>query len=75
MVKKLLEITQEDSGEIIVKFKPRIGKILSPETKGHLQAAERELLLSLWSVTQEFLKRKGIEIKAEPKSRTKIEVK
>ncbi len=75
MVKKLLEITQEDSGEVVVKFKPQIKKVLSPEVKGHLQNAEREFLLSLWSLTQEFLKRKGIEIKPEPKARTKIEVK
>lgn len=75
MVKKLLEITQEDSGEVVVRFKPQIGKVLSPEAKSHLQNAEREFLLSLWSLTQEFLKRKGIEIKAEPKARTKIEVK
>lgn len=74
MVKKLLEITQEDNGEVIVRFKPRIGKVLSPEAKSHLQAAEREFLLSIWSLAQEFLKHKGIEIKAEPKARTKIEV-
>lgn len=75
MTKKLLEITQEDSGEVVVRFKPRIGRVLSPEAKGHLQAAEREFLLSIWTLAQEFLKRKGIEIKAEPKPRTKIDVK
>lgn len=75
MVKKLLEITQEDSGEVIVRFKPRIGQVLSPEAKSHLQSAEREFLLSIWSLAQDFLKRKGFETKAEPKTRTKIDIK
>lgn len=75
MVKKLLEISQEDNGDVVVRFKPFLKTLLSPEVKGHLKAAEREFLLSLSTLCQDFLKGKGIEFKKEPKTRTKIEIK
>jgi hypothetical protein len=59
---------------LILRFKPPLGKIVPDETRGHVRAARKEMLLALRSLVDAAIEReKAVEKKAE-KRRTKIEV-
>lgn len=57
--------------EFILRFKPPLVKILPDETRGHVKAVQKEMLLALRSLIDAAI---GRVEEAEKKSRTKIEV-
>ena len=59
---------------LISRFKPPLGEVVPDETRGHVRAARKEMLLALRSLVDAAIGRvEEVEKKAE-KRRTKIEV-
>jgi hypothetical protein len=59
---------------LILRFKPPLGKIMPDETRGHVRAARKEMLLALRSLVDAAIVREEEANKKAGKRRTKIEV-
>ena len=59
---------------LILRFKPPLGKIVPDETRGHVRAARKEMLLALRSLVDAAIVREEEAGKKAEKRRTKIEV-
>lgn len=60
--------------ELVLRFKPPLGKIVPDEARGHVRAARREMLLALKSLVEAAITREEEAEKKGYKHRTKIEV-
>lgn len=59
---------------LILRLKPPLGKIVPDETRGHVRAARKEILLALRSLVDAAIVREEEAEKKAKKRRTKIEV-
>ena len=59
---------------LILRFKPPLRKIVPDETRGHVRAAHKEMLLALRSLVDAAIVREEEAEKKADKRRTKIEV-
>lgn len=59
---------------LILRFKPPLAKIVPDETRGHVAAARKEMLLALRSLVDAAIVRAEKTEKKAEKRRTKIEV-
>jgi len=66
-----IEWEHRPGGEFVLRFKPPLPKILPEETRGHIKAVRKEMLLALRSLIDAAI---GQVEEAEKKRRTKIEV-
>lgn len=60
--------------ELVLRFKPPLGKMVPDEARGHVRAARREMLLALKSLVDAAVTRQEEAEKQGYKRRTKIEV-
>ena len=71
MIGGRIEWEHHPGEEFILRFKPPLFKTLPEETKGHIKAARKEVLLTLRSLIDAAI---GRVEETEKKSRTKIKV-
>jgi hypothetical protein len=59
---------------LILRLKPPLDKVVPDETRGHIRAARKEMLLALRSLVDAAIVREEEVEKKAKKGRTKIEV-
>jgi hypothetical protein len=74
MSESILEIEHNPGEEVVLRFRPPKLKGLSPESRKHIRAAEKEFLLALRSLIDTAVEAIDKADKPAKKGRTKIEV-
>ena len=74
MISGSIEWEHRPGEGLILRFKPPLGKIVPDETRGHVRAARKEMLLALRSLIDAAIGRVEEAEKKAEKRRTKIEV-
>ncbi|MBI4299406.1 MAG: hypothetical protein HY666_06575 [Chloroflexi bacterium] len=74
MADKVLEIDYQ-SGEYILRFRPKNLRVVSEATVDHLKTANKEVLLALRDLLDKAIERMEPQDKTSGRKRTKVEVK
>ena len=74
MLKGSIEWEHDPNEGLTIRFKPPFGKIASAETRGHMKAARKEILMAIRSLLDAAVERLEKEEKKPSQTRTKIKV-